>query len=158
MNMRKKEPKGRDSILPDPQETELARKARDKLITFLQKNERVYEFEISKGNGQKERLLIPYSAFVLFLEILKQMADGNAVAVIHHQGQLTTQEAANFLNVSRPYLIKLLEEGKIPYSKVGKHRRVKFYDIQQYKNNIMLESKKARVKLTKKAQDLDLGY
>lgn len=147
-----------DSLFPDPQDTELAKEARDKLISLFKKKEKVYEFEISKGKGKKESIQVPSSAFAIFFEIIKQMANGNAVTVIPYHAQLTTQEAANFLNVSRPYLIKLLEEGKIPFSKVGRHRRVAFDEILKYKNSLMAASKKAREELTKDAQDLDLGY
>ncbi len=151
--------KGSDSILPDPYETELAKEARDKLISLFQKKEEVYELEICMDKkGEKERIRIPLSAFKSFFEILKQMANGNAVTLIPYHAQLTTQEAANFLNVSRPFLIKLLEEGKILYTTVGRHRRVKFDDILEYKNKLTAQSKKAKDDLTKDAQDQNLGY
>lgn len=152
------EPTGADSIFPDPQEAELAKEARDKLVNLFEKKEKIFEFEISKENGIKEKIQVPSSAFAFFFEILKQMANGNTVTVIPYHAQLTTQEAANFLNVSRPYLIKLLEEEKIPFTKVGRHRRVAFEEILKYKNSLMDKSKKAREELTKDAQDLDLGY
>lgn len=61
------------------------------------------------------------------------MALGQTVAVVPEERELTTQQAANFLNVSRPYLIKLLEQGKIPYIQVGSHRRINFDDLKKYK-------------------------
>lgn len=147
-----------NSAFPNPEEAELAKEARDKLVPLFQKREGTFEFEITKENGEKEKILVPAPAFLFFFEILKQMANGNTVTVIPQHAQLTTQEAANFLNVSRPYLIKLLGDEKIPYTKVGRHRRVKFVDILKYKNSFMDESKKARETLINDAQDLNLGY
>jgi excisionase family DNA binding protein len=74
------------------------------------------------------------------------------------QAILTTQEAADFLNVSRPYLIKLLEKELIPVRRVGRHRRIMFEDILKYKEKSKEKSRKARETLTQEAQDLDLGY
>lgn len=152
------ETKDPNSTFPNSKETELAKEARDKLVPLFQKKESIIEFEIIKGNGEKEKIQVPSTAFVFFFEILKQMANGNTVTVIPQHAQLTTQEAANFLNVSRPFLIKLLEKEKIPYKKVGSHRRIKFVDILKYKNALMDESKKIREDLTNDAQNLDLGY
>lgn len=154
----KEKQEGSDDIFPSEYEAELAKDARDKLVSLFKKKEQYYEFEISEKNGAKEKIKIPSTALTFFFEILKQMANGNTVTVIPHNAQLTTQEAANFLNVSRPYLIKLLDTNKIPHVKIGRHRRIKFDDILKYKNFILIESEKARTELTQQAQDLNLGY
>lgn len=75
---------------------------------------------------------LPDSAFRLLLEILNQMARGNVVTVSAIEAELTTQQAAELLGVSRPHLVKLLEGGHLPFRKVGAHRRVKFSDIHTY--------------------------
>ena len=69
----------------------------------------------------------------LFLELLRHIGSGDAVTLIPIQQMLTTQQAADMLNISRPYLIKLIEKGVIPHSKVGRHRRLKAEDIFAYK-------------------------
>lgn len=142
---------------PDPHEAELAKEARDKLIPLFGAKEKEYEVEFRHGRI-KTKITLPFSALEFLFNMLKQMANGNAVTVIPTHAELSTQEAANFLNVSRPYLIKLLEQDKIPFTKVGRHRRIKFSDILKYKKTIGSESKMVREELTKEAQDLDLGY
>lgn len=70
----------------------------------------------------------------LFIPILGELAVGNAVQVVPVHAELTAQEAANILNVSRPHMVKHLEDGKLPFHKTGRHRRVLFADLMKYKN------------------------
>jgi excisionase family DNA binding protein len=91
-------------------------------------------------------------------EILSELALGNAVKVVPIHTELTTQEGADILNVSRPHLVKLLDEGALPHTKTGRHRRVKFADLMAYKGQRDHASRAAMDALAAQAQELGMGY
>ena len=97
------------------------------------------EIEIEETS---EKIKIPLNALKLLNDILKSMAEGKLVSIVPVATEMTTQAAAELLGCSRPYLIKLLEEGKIDFSKVGKHRRIKFDDIMRYRKQMKEQQKK----------------
>ncbi|MBI2074138.1 MAG: helix-turn-helix domain-containing protein [Gemmatimonadetes bacterium] len=101
---------------------------------------------------------IPAPAFELLLEVLGPMANGNAVTIVPVHAELTTQQAADALNVSRPFLIQLLEPGAIPHRKVGTHRRVRFADLMEYKRQDETRRRAVMDELTSEAQQHGLGY
>ena len=80
-----------------------------------------------------DKMDLPLSALRLLEYILKEIGAGNELAVISTDKVLSTQEAADLLNCSRPHLVKLLESGQLPFSKVGKHRRIRLRDLLDYK-------------------------
>lgn len=91
-------------------------------------------------------------------KIFSQIDSDPETLILTPQEELTTQQAADFLNVSRPYLINLLKKGDIPYRNVGNRRKVLFKDIKKYKEKIYSERVKILNKLSDEAQELDMGY
>lgn len=109
--------------------------------------------------GKKERSLpLPNKAVEALTKILGHLAKGREVTVAAQPAHLTTQQAADFLHVSRPFLVGLLEKGEIPFHKVGTHRRIRFSDLEAYKEKIDRKRLKALEELSKQAQELNLGY
>ena len=103
-------------------------------------------------------LSLPSAALRLLNEILKEMAKGNGVILMPVHAMLTTQEAADLLNVSRPFLIGLLEAGKIPYQRLGSHRRILSQDLMAFREQTDAAREEALRQLTEEAQELDMGY
>ena len=103
-------------------------------------------------------LKLPPKVLRLFADLLGSLAQGKAVAIMPKELDITTQEAAMFLNVSRPYFVGLLESGKIKFHKVGTHRRVRFEDVVRYKEERQRMSEEALQRLADQAQVLDMGY
>ena len=134
----------------------LAQQSRNIFARHTDKRGRL-TFQIHEGK-EKESVVIPAAAARLFKDILTQMSEGNTVTILPLQVELTTQQAAELLNVSRPYLIGLLDGGKIPCRKVGTHRRVYAKDLLDYKRAIDADRNHALNDLAKQAQELNMGY
>lgn len=101
---------------------------------------------------------MPANAVDLLAEILQRLGDGQAVRVLTMDAEMSTQAAADCLNVSRPYLIGLLEAGVLPGRKVGAHRRIRAADVMAYKDAIEQAREKALDELAAQAQELGMGY
>ena len=105
-----------------------------------------------------EDIILPASVLRLLKDILAEMAQGHAVALLPVQAELTTQQAADLLNASQPYLIRLLEDSKIPFRLVGQHRRVRFDDLLAYQRKDDEDRRRVADELTADAQELGMGY
>lgn len=132
-----------------------ARSAAEKVAKYGHASARVH---IRRGRSREETVALPAPAVQLLVEILDEMARGNPVAVFPLQAELTTQQAAEALNVSRPYLVKLLDQGKVPYRRVGNRRKVRVSDLLTFKRLDDADRSAAAAELSAEAQRLGLGY
>lgn len=144
--------------LPVEREVEAAVQGQRTLAAFLSTQFDTQQIQIFDANNQAHQVELPTSALRLLVDVLSELAEGNAVKVVPVHAELTTQEAADLLNVSRPHLVKLLEDGALPHHKTGKHRRVRFADLMQFKATRDQASEDAMRELSKQAQELNLGY
>lgn len=144
--------------LPSEQEVNLAKESSRALSIHMKSKAETQEICIVDDKGEHEPVKVPAAAMRMLLDILAEMAQGNAVSLIPVHAELTTQEAADILNVSRPYLVKLIESGTIEFRKIGTHRRIRYQDVMDYKKRIDEEREKALDELTAQAQELGMGY
>jgi len=110
------------------------------------------------SDNNSDSFNLPGIVMQMLLDILSEFSKGNAVGVIPHNAQLSTQQAADMLNVSRPHLVKLLEAGDIEHTKIGSHRRVLVCDVLLYKEKIDQAREETLDKLTELSQELKLEY
>lgn len=144
--------------LPAPAEVQAAIQGQRSLAAILNTQDGCQRIQLWDRNDQAHVVELPTSALRLLADVLAELAEGNAVQVIPVHAELTTQEAADLLNVSRPHLVKLLNEGHLPHHKTGKHRRVRFADLMAYKEAREAQSHEAMLALAAQAQSLQLGY
>jgi excisionase family DNA binding protein len=142
--------------IPSPVESQQAQEALRLLSSVKQRGPR--SFQVAKNKKENVAVTVPKEAFDLFLEILGHLANGTAVSIVPVHAELTTQQAADMLNVSRPFLVKLLESGAIPHRKVGAHRRVLMSDLMSYKQAEDEKRKSVLDELSAEAQRHGLGY
>ena len=140
-----------DTVLPSEHDAELAATASRALARASKDS-----LSVRLENG--EELLLPKAATRLLSHLLMEMGQGNAVTIIPIHAELTTQQAADYLNVSRPFFISLLESGAIAFHRVGTHRRVRFADLSQYKEQSDNQRRAALDALAALAQEEGMGY
>jgi excisionase family DNA binding protein len=147
-----------ETVAPTEADTRLAEESSRRLARLLGKRRRSLRLSVQTDDEVEQSVAIPVPAFRLLTDILTQMAQGNAVTLMPVHAELTTQQAADLLNVSRPFLIRLIEAGHIPFRKVGTHRRIRFDDLMAYKRNVDQDRLKALEELAADAQKHGMGY
>jgi excisionase family DNA binding protein len=144
--------------LPTAEEAALAKLCSQELAAVLETKLDVHSLSLTSPSGQLKQVEIPVSALRLMVNILTELGEGNTVKLVPIHAELTTQEAADLLNVSRPTLIKLLDEGKISYHRTGNRRKVRFTDLRQYQSQLETQRLQALDELSQLDQELKLGY
>ena len=148
-----------EPAMPSEADAQLVRESSHRLAMLLATKPRERLRLFVEPNGKPEESIpLPADAIRLLSSILAEMAEGNAVALFPVHSELTTSQAADMLNVSRPFLIEQLEKGVIPYRKVGTHRRVLFRDLMEYKKTMDRNRRSALEELSALDQQLGLGY
>lgn len=145
----------KQAILPNEQDVAIARESGRRLASLLGKDD-VIRLHVGGSDGQP--IEVPARAFRMLVDVLSYMANSDAVGLVIVPAELTTQQAADFLNVSRSYLDSLLQAQAIPFHASGTHKRISLRDLIRYKAQLEMESKAALDALATQAQGLDLGY
>lgn len=153
---------GCETIAPSARDTLLARESGHQLATqveaLCQGTSQSVRIQLLADHGEPASVDVPASALRALVNLLAEMSLGHAVALVPTNVELTTQQAADLLGVSRPYFVKLLDHQKIPFRKVGKYRRVRTDDLIAYKRRDDEFRSRIADALAADAQELEMGY
>ena len=141
-------------IRPTKEEQKTAMESYDVLASALSQIQSDYpEIEIEETN---ESIKIPLNSLKLLAKILKATSQGKLISIVPIATEITTQAAAELIGCSRPHLIKLLENGEIKFTKIGKHRRIKYQDVLEYKKKVKTEQRKLLIEIMKADEESGL--
>lgn len=146
------------AVNPSAEEMALARLSSQELSAVIETNGDAQLLSVVDNHGKAHKITIPVNVLKLTVEILAQLGQGNSVKITPVQAELTTQEAADLLSMSRPTLIKLLDAGVLPYSRTGNRRKVPFSAVMEYRQSIQEQRLQALDELSELDQELGLGY
>ena len=129
-----------------------------RLLEESESGEATAEFQLAGASEAEASVALPLSALRLLDAILEANAQGQAVTVVPSHDELTPNQAAERIGVSRPYLVKLLDEGRIPFRRVGAHRRIRVDALSRYQEEEEQRQLEVLAQLQAQAQELGLGY
>lgn len=138
-------------------ELEMARVAQRCIMEALDRSNAVSIMLTSDG-GEQPSVAVPPAALKLIGQLLGAMSEGRPVVLVPGKKELTTVEAANFLNVSRPFVIKEIEAGRLPHRMVGRHRRIAFEDLVAYERKMREKQRAALQRMAENERELGLDY
>jgi excisionase family DNA binding protein len=144
------------SIDPGDVDIEQAGRTARRIRDYLTSHPDEDPLEVYVEGDDSEKLVVPRAGAAMLAQVLGSLEAGEGVTLVRDDAQLTTQQAADLLNVSRPYLIGLLESGKIDYTLVGRHRRVAFAALMEYKRHADQRARAAADELSALGQELGL--
>ena len=136
---------------PSKKEQKVALDSYDALASAL--NNMHTEFPEIEIESTKDKIKVPRKALQLFAQILKETSQGRPISIVPISNEITTQAAADLLGCSRPHVIKLLNQGKIKFTRVGKHRRIKYQDVVDYKETVKAEQRRLLTEIIKADED-----
>lgn len=143
---------------PSQAEAALAKLCSQELAGVLATNGGEQSFSFTDKFGKTHDIVLPKPALNLFIEVLTQLGEGNIVQITPIHAELTTQQAADMLNMSRPSLIKLLDEEIIPFSRTGNRRKVAYADVMTYKESLLEKRLASLDALSALDQETNMGY
>jgi len=144
--------------LPSAEEAALAKLCSQELAAILETKAEVQTLSVQDKSGETHSVNMPVSALRILVDVLTELGEGNAVKLVPIHAELTTQEVADLLNVSRPTLIKLLDDGEIPFHRSGNRRKVRFADLRQYQETLKKNRLNTLDELNALDQKSELGY
>ncbi|MGL4930084.1 MAG: excisionase family DNA-binding protein [Plesiomonas sp.] len=146
------------AVLPSAEEIALAKLGSQELSAVIETNGEAQLINIADKLGKFHAVTVPASALKLMIEVLTQLGEGNSVSITPIHAELTTQEGADMLNMSRPTFIKLLDAGEISFSRTGNRRKVPFSAVIEYKNKLESQRLEALSTLSELDQEMGMGY
>ena len=144
--------------LPSAEEIALAKLGSQELSAVMETNGEAQRISVIDKSGKTHEVMIPSSALNMMIEVLTQLGQGNSVSITPIHAELTTQEGADMLNMSRPTFIKLLDSKEIPFRRTGNRRKVAYADLMEYKNRLEENRLAALAELSALDQEMDMGY
>lgn len=144
--------------LPSREEAALARLSSRELAAYVETGATTQHVTFTQQDGEYHQVELPVAALRLLVNILTELGDGNTVKMMPVHAEMTTQEASDVLNMSRPTFIKLLDDGELPYHRAGNRRKVKYRDVMAYKKTIDNKRLETLQELSELDQLDELGY
>lgn len=141
-------------VSPDPAERDEIVALQEQLVRIARSQRPLAKLVAPDGSEVE----IPASALAALRALVHDLARGSTITLIPHDKELTTKEAAEILNVSRPFLIRLLDRGEIPYHRVGTHRRLRVEDVLAYRERRAARRREKLVELTRLSEEVEGGY
>ena len=151
-------PENFETVAPSKADAALARASSEAIAKRKLGRRNSVRIQLLDAGADTEAISVPTSALRMLQHLLTEMSQGHSVTLISTHAELTTQQAADLLSVSRPYVVKLLDEGKIPSRLVGKYRRVRFDDLMAFKQRDDAQRAQVLDQLTAESQELGMGY
>jgi excisionase family DNA binding protein len=138
-------------------DADMARVAQRLIMEALDRS-RAAAIPLTSDRGKQTAIEVPPSALKLIGQLLGAMSEGQTVTLVPSKREFTTVEAAHFLNVSRPFVVKEIEEGRLPHRMVGTHRRIAFEDLRAYARKMREKQAAALERMAENARELGLDY